>query len=201
VREAIDWRGFPLVPGGDAHLSLGGLDRPLVELLLASWFAWLGDRSAITLAPAGEAQAAELRIRRWKTRPDRVLFRWRNADATRASFARVRERFEAERQAVEIELTPKTRQPRAMVIELAADDVFSPAAAVGLAKRAFAAAGLPDTDRYDLGCTGHVLEQGTLPRRLIPPSDALQAGRSVGRILGTGRRWAMRAMEWVRGSE
>jgi hypothetical protein len=201
VSEAIEWRGFPLVPGDYAHLFLGGVDRPLVELLLASWFAWLGDRAAITLAPAGGAQAVELRIRRWKTRPDLVLFRWRNADATRASFGRVRERFEAERQAVEIELTPKTMQPRAMVIELAAADVFSPAAAVGLAKRAFAAAGLPDAGRYDLTCTGHVLEQGTLPRRLIPPSGVFQAGRSVGRILGTGRRWAMRAMQWVRGDE
>jgi hypothetical protein len=79
-----------------------------------------------------------------------------------------------------------------MAIALAPEDVFTPAAAVGLAMRAFAAAGLPDGERFDLTCSGKVLATPTLPRRLIPQRD--QSARSLARL-------ARRAMRWVRGGE
>jgi hypothetical protein len=121
-----------------------------------------------------------------------VLFRWRNADETRESFASAREWFEADRTAFELELTPKTKQPRALVIALAAEDVFTPAAVVGLANRAFAAAGVRPPRRYDLTCTGDVLREGTRPVALVPQEPAYEAGRSIGRALGIGLRWVRR---------
>jgi hypothetical protein len=201
VSEPLEFRGQGPVPGGCAHFACDGVGRGTAELLLASWFAWLGDRAAVTIAPAGESVAAELRIRRWKSRADLVLFRWRNADETRESFARVREWFEADRNAFELELTPRTKQPRALAVALAAEDVFTPAAAVGLANRAFAAAGLRPPRRYDLTCTGDVLREGTRPVALVPQDPAYEAGRSIGRALGGGVRWAQRTRRWMRGNE
>lgn len=192
MSEPVEFRGQIPVPGGYAHFVCDGVDRPTAELLLASWFAWLGDRAAVTIAPAGDPLSAELRIRRWKSRADRVLFRWRNADETRESFASVRAWFEADRTPFELELTPKTKQPRALVIALAAEDVFTPAAAVGLANRAFAAAGLRPPRRYDLTCTGDVLREGARPVALVPQDPAYQAGQSLGRVLGAGLRWVRR---------
>ena len=195
MSEPVEFRGQAPVPGGYAHFACDGADRATAELLLASWFAWLGDRAAVTIAPAGEPLSAELRIRRWKSRADRVLFRWRNADETRESFARVREWFEADRSAFELELTPKSKQPRALVIALAAEDVFTPAAVVGLANRAFAAAGVRPPRRYDLTCTGAVLREGTRPVTLVPEDPAYEAGRSLGRVLDAGLRW----VRWAAG--
>jgi hypothetical protein len=205
MSEIIAYRGRGLMHGGYAQLACDDLDRATVELLLASWFAWLGDRAAITIAPAGERQAAELRIRRWKTRPGVVLFRWRNADETRASFHRVHESFRAAHARFDLELTPKTKKPRALAITLDADDVFSPAGAVGLANRAFAAAGFPGCTRYDLTCAGPVLRKGTRPCALIPQSRAYQAGSAIGRVLGRiigrGIWWIRRAVDWGRGRD
>jgi hypothetical protein len=193
MSEAIAFRGAGLIHGGSAYLACDELDRASVELLLASWFAWLGDRSAITIAPAGKKLSAELRIRRWQTRRDLALFRWRNADETRASFNRVLESFEAAHARFEIELTPKTKKPRALVISLDTDDVFSPAGAVGLANHAFAAAGFPGCTRYDLTCSGNVLRKNTRDCPLIPQSRAYQAGSSIGRVVGRGIGWIRRA--------
>ena len=201
MSEAIEFRGMGLVPGGSAYLACDDLDRAAVELLLASWFAWLGDHSAITLAPAGEKLPAELRIRRWQTRPALVLFRWRNAGETRASFERVRERFAATHAPFEIELTPKTKKPRALVITLDPGDVFGPAGAVGLANQAFAAAGFAGCVRYDLTCSGSVLAQGTRPCALIPQSRAFHVGSSIGRVLGRGVRWVRTVADWGRGRD
>jgi hypothetical protein len=193
VSDTFEYQGYGLVPGGYAHGSCFGVTRATAEGLLKSWFAWLGDRSAVTIAPAGEVVAAELRVRRWKTRPDRVLFRWRNADETRASFAWVRAAFVADRTAFDLELTPKTKQPRAIVVPLVEADVFTPAAALGLANRAFAAAGLPEPERYDLTCSGPVLATGTRPVALVPREPSYEAGRAVGRALGAALRWVRRA--------
>jgi hypothetical protein len=201
MSETIAFRGTGMMHGGYAHVACDDLDRAAVELLLASWFAWLGDHSRITIAPAGEAQSAELRIRRWKTRRDLVLFRWRNADETRESFNRVHESFEADHARFEIEQTPKTKKPRALVITLDADDVFSPAGAVGLANRAFAAAGLAGWTRYDLTCAGPVLRKGTRPCPLIPQTRGYQFGNSIGRVIGRGIWWIRRAVEWGRGRD
>jgi len=201
VSDAIVFRSRGLVPGSYAAVACDDLDRATVEMLLASWFAWFRDPTVLTIAPAGRPESAELRIRRWKTRPDLVLFRWRADGEARASFGRVREGFEADRTAFELELTPKTKQPRAIVVALPADDVFTPAAAVGLARRAFAAAGVPDTGRYDLTCRGHVLKKGTGARPPIPVSEAFRAGQSIGRMLRPAVRWWRRAARWGRGDE
>jgi len=200
MSETLTFRGQGLAQGGYVHLVCDDLDRAAVELLLASWFAWLGDRSRITIAPAGEKLPAELRVRR-STRRDLVLFRWRNADETRAPFDRVHESFEADHARLGIEQTPKTEKPPAGVITLDADDVFSPAGAVGLANRAFADAGFPGRTRYDLTCTGPVLRKGTRPVAMIPRHRAFHTAISivlvvpylVGRVIRRGVRWIRRA--------
>jgi len=83
------------------------------------------------------------------------------------------------------ELTPKTKKPRAMVIPLDAGDVFTRVGVVGLANRAFEAAGFPDCQRYDLTCSGAVLE-GAVRRR--PLREAYETVRALGllAILGSG---------------
>lgn len=201
MSETIAFRGTGLKHGDYAHVACDDLDRAAVERLLASWFAWLGDQARITIAPAGETLPAELRVRRWKTRRDLVLFRWRNADETRESFDRVRESFEADHARFDLELTPKTKQPRALVIALDADDVFSPAGAVGLANRAFAAAGFPACARYDLACSGPVSRRITRPAPLIPQTRGYRVGSSIGRVLGRSIWWIRRFASWGRGRD
>lgn len=196
---SIPFSGWGLVRGAYGDAQYSGLERVQVEALLACWFAWLDDRAAVTISLSGQPLSAELRIRRWRTRPDQVHFRWRNADATRAAFSRVCEAFQAAQLQFEVELTPKTKQPRALVIALAADDVFGPASVVGLVNRAFAAAGLPTGDRYDLACSGRVLRDATRRLELVPQSRAYTTGRSLGAIAAPWFRWVRLALSRLRG--
>jgi hypothetical protein len=170
-------------PGSFGTANYNDLDRLSVERLLTSWFAWLRDGSRIHIRPAGETIEAELQIRRWKTRPHVVLFRWRNSVPTREVFEVVQRAFARDRREAHVELTAKTGRPRAVVVSLPTVDVLGPAWAMGLAESAFEVAGSTASGRFDVSCSAHAMATAARDVPLIPLDDAWTSGFSVGRSI------------------
>ena len=179
--ELYEGRGF--VPGGYGDVRYVSIPRDVVERLLHSWFHWLVDRSRVHLRPAGSPFEAEFQLRRWKTRPDLVLFRWRNSAPTRSVFERVRDRLSVDHPEATVELTPKTRRPRALVLSIAADDVLAPAWSVGLAVSAFRYSGMEAVSSFDLEVQAHAQSSISQEVRLEPLSKAWSTGKQIGAAL------------------
>jgi hypothetical protein len=180
--------GTGFAPGEYGEGSFENLGRLSVEHVLRSWFAWLDDRSRIHISPTGHAIEAELQIRRWKTRADMVLFRWRNSDSTRETFEIVRATFALERPTAELELSRKASRPRAVVLSIEAADVMAPAWAMGLAISAFHAAGVATADNFDIRCGAHVMDKATQEVDLIPLNASWANGFSFGGKVGRAIR-------------
>jgi hypothetical protein len=172
-------RGF--IPGGYGDVTFAAVSRAEVEYLLRSWFAWLADSSRIHVRPCRSVIEAELQIRRWKAKPDLVFFRWRNSASTREVFDRVLAVFQVERPEVTIELTPKTRKPRALTLSTRADDILAPSWAMGLVGSAFRHAGVGAVSCFDLSTMAHALPIGRTSIPLEPLSRAFVIGNRVGR--------------------
>ncbi len=179
-----EFEGTGLIPGRYGTARLPGLSRPDAEAILRSWFAWLRDRSRVYLSPAQSNLEAEFLVRRWKTKPAEVEFRWRNSGATRHSFMEVVSSFKQERRPFTIELTAKTRRPRAIVTATLAEDVLAPSWAMGVAIAAFAAATERLGQEFDLCTQSHVLPIGMNDAPLVPLSRSYRLGRSFGKALG-----------------
>ena len=172
-------RGF--TPGGFGDVTVEGLSRIKVEQFLRSWFAWLADSSRIHVRPSRSLIEAELQIRRWKTRPDLVFFRWRNSASTRDLFDQVRSALQAERPEIDIELTPRTRKPRALALSTRADDPLAPSWAMALVESAFRHAELGVVTSFDLSTMAHALPNGPPLIPLEPLARAFVMGTQVGR--------------------
>jgi hypothetical protein len=183
LQHLMNTKSRGLMPGGPALLTVRDVPRAELEDLLRSWFAWFEDRSRIDISPAGSDLKAELRVRRWKTKADLIVFRWRNADSTRASFDAVDRALTGQGVTVVREWTKKTKKPRSINVEVERSSVLAPATAVGLCLRAFKAAGIADTETFDVKCGGHVRrEGGEVP--LVPLSQAFEWGKKVGQTVG-----------------
>lgn len=184
MREGFEGKGF--VPGRYGSVVYRSLKRLEVEHLLRSWFVWLADKSRIQVAPTSREMAAEFYVRRWKTKPPLVLFRWRNADATRPSFEAVRVAFLRRYPESTIERTPALGKPRALVLSFPLGEVQAPSWALSLAVRAFEAAGETAVDTFDLRCSARVLENPSADVPLEPTDRAWESGYRLGSTLGRG---------------
>lgn len=180
------FEGRAFVPGRYGSVCYRSLQRQEVEHLLRSWFVWLSDRSRIHLAPASGDMAAEFYLRRWKTKPHLVLFRWRNADTTKHVFEAVRVVFERRYPESTIERTPASGRPRALVLSFPLAEVQAPSWALSLAVRAFEAAGESAVDTFDLRCNATVLENPSADVPLEPTDRAWESGYRLGSTLGRG---------------
>ena len=179
--------GRPFIPGGYGDPSFSRLSRQSVERLLRSWFVWLTDGSRVHLRPSGRLDLeAEFQIRRWKTREHRVFFRWRNSAPTRATFPAVLDEFRTSARGPEVEMTPRSGKPRALILSARASDPVTPAWGVGLALHAFQAAGVASTESFDLLCSAHVLDSPHGPSQIVlePVSRAWVAGVKIGAAVG-----------------
>ena len=176
--------GRAFVPGGFGSPAYSNLPRAEVERLLRIWFAWLQDKTRIHVQPIGHDLSAELQIRRWETRPDLVVFRWRNSDNTRASFSRVSEQLRKTYPEATIEMTQRNR-PRALILSSVLNDTLAPLWAMGLAAAAFEAAGVENVSSFKLSTRGTALKnaRGT-SLDLEPLADSWHFGRVLGRLFG-----------------
>ncbi len=178
--------GRAFTPGGFGNLSYSGLSRQEVERLLRIWFAWVKDKSRIHVSPHGIQLDAEIQVRRWETRPDLAVFRWRNSDTTRSAFESVREGFRTAYPDATVEMTRKSGKPRAIVQSMKADDVIAPLWAMGLVISAFRYAGIENASSFDLKTHSSVLRQprGSSQIDLEPVLESWRRGHRIGRFIG-----------------
>lgn len=150
------------------------------EPYLRSWGQWLEERGKIVVQHTGSGAEVEFRKHRYKTRPDVLVFRYRNADATRASFAEVQSCFDSDGVEYHMEHTKKQRRPRALAVALDPADVFTPVAAVRLLSLALGA----DAE-VRVFCQGRIRGASDRPAvALIPPTRGQKAGFRIGRSIG-----------------
>ena len=155
-----------------------------LEPYVRSWGQWLEQGRIMVRNPTNEA-TVEFRKFRYKTRPDALVYRYRNADATRHSFNAVRDRLGAQRVVYELERTQKRQQPRALAIRFDSDDVFTPAAAARLLHLTF---GDPLPELL-VSCVGRFRLSPDAPTvKIIPSTRAGRSGFSLGLVLGR-LRW------------
>lgn len=143
---------------GDTVRIFGRVDRVSKEHALAcirEWVPVLADRGKIQLWVSGRDEYVEFVKRCWKTRRDLLIFRYRNADATRESFTYVREHFDELGIDYQLALTKKTKRPRAIEVTLDPYDQCTPQAALWLVAEAFGSL-LDDLSSFDVSCTGEV---------------------------------------------
>jgi len=156
-----------------------------IEPFVRSWGQWLGEGGRIVVRHPLSGSEAELRKRRFKTRPDVLLFRYRNADANCGTFDEIRARFHREGITHELERTRKRNRVRALVVELDPDDVFTPTAAARLLDVTLS----PAPSHLQVFCEGRIRSEADVPATaLIPPTQAHRAGHEVGARIG--RLWS-----------
>jgi hypothetical protein len=124
-----------------------------------SWGQWLDERGRIIVRHPASAGEVEFRKRRYRTRPDLLLFRCRNADGGRKIFDRVRASFDGAGIAYEVERTSKRGLPRALVVPLEASDLLTPKTAERLVAVTFGAEG----GRFQLSCEGPIRSDSDSP--------------------------------------
>jgi hypothetical protein len=180
-----------------AHFNMWAL-RPVVydslaieglSPLVRSWGPWLAERGRVVIRHADTEVEVELRKHRFATRPDELHFRVRNADATRPHFRTIRAAFEQAGVTCQLETTPKRKQPRAIAICLAAEDIHTPAAACNLIQIAFKAVGATEP-RWRAYCDGAMRNRPDVPSVLLLPwRQDYQLGFSTAILLGRARKW------------
>ena len=159
---------------------------PLAEVapLIRSWGPWLAEHARIVVQHHGTEAEVEFRKRRFSTRPDLLLFRVRNADATKAHFPAIRRALETASAQYDVELTKKRRALRAITVALIAEDVHTPAAACRLLSTAFGAVGA-DGNGFRIHCDGRMRRRPDAPSiLLIPWRHDFAAGFRLGKVIG-----------------
>jgi hypothetical protein len=156
-----------------------------LEPFLRSWGAWLGNRGEILVRHEGVEPIVHFRKCTYKRRRNVLLFRYRNADESRRTFSVVRAALEGARVDYEVELTHRTRQPRALVVALDPGDVLMPAAATRLIDTVFTALHVGTTPGFLVWSEGRFQarpDRENVP--LIAPSGGQRAGFRMGVALG-----------------
>jgi len=147
--------------------------------------AWLGNRGEILVRHKDAEPIVHFRKRTYRRRPNVLLFRYRNADESRGSFSGVRAALETAGVDHEVELTRRTRQPRALVVALDPSDVLMPAAATRLMDSVFRALQVDAMTGFLVWCEGRFQarpDRENVP--LVAPSAAQRAGLRMGVALG-----------------
>lgn len=168
-------RARALRPAVYRNLALGDL-----QPFLRSWGVWLGNRGEILVRHERADGTVQFRKQLYKRRPNAIVFRYRNADDSRRNFPVVRAAFEEAKIVYELELTRRTRRPRAMAVALDARDILMPAAALRLIDTGFGALGAR-TPEFRIWCERRLQaapDRDSIP--LIAPIAARRAGFRVG---------------------
>ncbi len=166
------WAGQPVVLTDLALEEVG----PLVR----SWAPWLEERGRIVVRQAQTDAEVELRKHRYSTRPDAIIFRVRNADATRKHFTAIRRALDAAGVPYELTTTRKRSEPRAIEVPLVADDVHTPAATLKLIEQVF-----KGRVGFQIHCEGTMRRPPDVPRvPLVPWRTDYAAGHRVGERVG-----------------
>ncbi len=90
--------------------------------LLNGWVKMLDERGVIHIEHQYSDFSLEFRKKVYKRTPDQLLSRFRNADLTKQYFPNVLSYFQEHEIDHELELTPKLRKHRAIVVALDLDD-------------------------------------------------------------------------------
>jgi hypothetical protein len=157
---------------------------------------WLGNRGEILVRHKDVEPIVRFRKCTYRRRPNVLLFRYRNADESRRSFSIARAALEAAGVDHDVELTRRTRQPRALVVTLDPSDVLMPAAATRLLATVFRALQVDAIAGFLIWTEGRFQskpDRENVP--LIAPSNAQRAGFRMGVALGR----LVRAVQLSRG--
>jgi hypothetical protein len=156
-----------------------------IEPFLRSWGVWLGNRGEILVRHKDVEPIVRFLKRTSRRRSNVLLFRYRNADESRGSFSIVRAALETAGVDHEVELTRRTRQPRALVVALDPSDVLMPAVATRLVATVFGALQVDAIAGFLIWTEGRFQarpDRENVP--LIAPSAAQRAGFRMGVALG-----------------
>lgn len=160
-----------------------------LERFVRSWAQWTEERARIVVKVLSTNAEFEFRKRRYKTQPDEIHFRVRNADSTRQFFRRIRERFDRDKIDYQLELTAKRKQPRALCVPLNAANVLTPLAAVRLAAVVVEEIHDGSPSRLQTWLDGDVRRPPDVPAvELIAATQGYRVGESLGYRVGRGLR-------------
>lgn len=168
------------------RVAIYELESPAaLEPFIRSWGQWLDERGRIVLRDPLTGGEFEFRKFRFATRPDELVFRFRNSDTTRPFFSDVREHMDREGVSYELELTPKRKQPRALSVSLDATDVLTPLKAVALARRSLDAMGAGTDGKLQVWIDGRLREAPDVPKvALVNTSESNRQSFAFGHEVG-----------------
>ena len=94
-----------------------GVKYAILSVSLRQLASPLHNRGTVYLEHADVEGTIRVRMRRYKTRPDQLLFRFRNKDKTRPAFDQVVAALERDKIPFDTELTKIRKRPRAVVVD------------------------------------------------------------------------------------
>jgi hypothetical protein len=168
------------------RVAIYDLDSPAaLEPFVRSWGQWLDERGRIVIRDPATGGEFEFRKFRFSSRPDEIVFRFRNADTTRPFFTAVREHLDREGVSYDLELTPKKKQPRALAVTFDAADVLTPLKAVALVRRSLDAMGAGLEGRLQVWIDGRLRQAPDVPKvELVNTSESNRQSFAFGQELG-----------------
>jgi hypothetical protein len=119
----------------------------VLSIVLRQLASPLHDRGTVYLEHADAEGTIRVRMRRYKTSPDLLLFRFRNADKTRPAFDQVVAALDRDKIPFDTELTKIRKRPRAVVIAFDATQAAGYADLAHLTKLCFDAMGATADER------------------------------------------------------
>jgi hypothetical protein len=124
-----------------------GVRYAALSVLLRQLASPLHDCGTVYLEHADVEGTIWVRMRRYKTRPDQLQFRFRNADKTRPAFDQVVAALDRDKIPHDTELTKIRKRPRAVVVNFDATQAASYANLVHLIKLCFDTMGATADER------------------------------------------------------
>ena len=121
-----------------AHKKVGYSDLPP---LLNEWAKTMAANAVLHIKHMNSDFSVEFRKKEYKSRPDTLLFRFRNSDSTKKYFPKILSHFQNNGIQHDLELTKKRKTHRAMVVTLEIGDESTAERGAELVEEAFKAAG------------------------------------------------------------
>ena len=141
-----------------------------------AWAPLLEERGDIFVGTKAVPELIQFRKRRFKSRPNELVFRFRNAGRTKRFFDAEVRALEATAVDFKIERTKKRKAARAAIVKLEADGPFLALSAVQLCRITFDAIGVPE-EAIVIHSSGE-LQAGIAPGLLTEiPSSRADLGR------------------------
>ena len=162
-----------------------GVSFEQLQRYFADWADHVGERRDILVGTPEIPNLIQFRKKHYKTRPDLLLFRFRNADQSKQYFSAVVAALEQHEVGFRIEETRKRRAPRAAVVELDASDVLLPSAAAHLCRVALSAIGHTEESGVSVCCTGLHPDFDLRVQKVIPTTRGEYAGWRLGYLIGS----------------